>query len=126
MEPRIPEVLNLVSNIRHFYLEKGLTASGLAKKAGLDPSFFNKLERDPKGWSDMRLSSIMAIANALDISLVQLVYREDFSKRNYIQVPTIPTEKMLLAGENAMSCIPPWPAQEVEDIWKAMIGAAEC
>jgi transcriptional regulator with XRE-family HTH domain len=122
MDPRVPEVLNLVGNIKYYYKRKGMTASGLSKAAGLDPSFLNKIERDSKGWSDMRLSSIAAIANTLDISITQLLYREDFEDKKVMSVPVIPTEEMLEAGEMAMTCIPPWPTQEVEGVWKAMLG----
>ena len=125
MEPRVPEVLNLLKNIKHYYLAKNMTASGLSKAAGLDPSYLAKLYRDPKGWSDMRLSTVVAIAKALEISPTQLIYREEYESKESIKVPVIPTEEMLEAGENAMTCLPPWPAQEVEDIWKAILGAVK-
>jgi DNA-binding XRE family transcriptional regulator len=62
----------LGKRIRHFRCEKGWSQGLLARRAGIDPQHLSKLER---GVKEPGLSALLALADALRLSLDRLVGR---------------------------------------------------
>lgn len=66
--------------IRFFRKERGLTQGKLAEKAGVEPSNLSHIER---GAAKVSLPTLLKIANALEVSLDDLVY-ESLEKSRHI------------------------------------------
>lgn len=64
-------------NMKIARIKKGLTQKGLAEKLGMSPSTINKLEVGKKDIKKLKLESIEKIANALDITLNELIGIEE-------------------------------------------------
>jgi phage repressor protein C with HTH and peptisase S24 domain len=106
------EHMNIWLAIDRLAAVHGLSASGLSKKAGLDPTSFNPSKRTGPGgklrWPTTEsISKILAATGTNFSEFVSLVEREDFSpsspaelaKMNYGSPRTVPVLSLAEAGE---------------------------
>ncbi|MFH1379360.1 MAG: helix-turn-helix transcriptional regulator [bacterium] len=77
----------LGDKIKYFRIKRGLTQYQLAKKAGLYPTMYGKIEQNLS--ADPTIWSIIKIADALNVSLDELVGRK-FKKKNVLSLPLNP------------------------------------
>ena len=66
------EVVNLL-NMRIARIKKGLRQKDLSKKLGMSPSTINRLEVGKQDIKQLKFESIEKIANALDITVSELI-----------------------------------------------------
>jgi len=66
-----PNYNSIGARIRGFRKARGLTQEKIAEKAGVEPSNLSHIER---GATKVSLPTLLKIANALDVSLDDLVY----------------------------------------------------
>lgn len=69
-------------HIRTFRLKDGITQADLAEKSGVDPSNISHIER---GATKVSLPTLIKIANALNVSLDDIVY-DSLNKNAHISV----------------------------------------
>lgn len=72
-------------NIKEFRIKKGLTQVKLGEKSGVEPSNISHIER---GATKVSLPTLVSIANALEVSLDEIVY-ESLIKNEHIIVNII-------------------------------------
>ena len=72
-------------NIKEFRIKKGLTQVKLGEKSGVEPSNISHIER---GATKVSLPTLVSIANALEVSLDEIVY-ESLTKNEHIIVNII-------------------------------------
>ena len=72
-------------NIKEFRIKKGLTQVKLGEKSGVEPSNISHIER---GATKVSLPTLVSIANALGVSLEEIVY-ESLTKNEHIIVNII-------------------------------------
>ena len=72
-------------NIKEFRIKKGLTQVKLGEKSGVEPSNISHIER---GATKVSLPTSVSIANALEVSLDEIVY-ESLTKNEHIIVNII-------------------------------------
>ena len=72
-------------NIKEFRIKKGLTQVKLGEKSGVEPSNISHIER---GATKVSLPTLVSIANALGVSLDEIVY-ESLTKNEHIIVNII-------------------------------------
>lgn len=72
-------------NIKEFRIKKGLTQVKLGEKSGVEPSNISHIER---GATKVSLPTLVSIANALGVSLDEIVY-ESITKNEHIIVNII-------------------------------------
>lgn len=80
--------INYVSigqNIKKFRVEKGLTQNKLGEKSGIEPSNISHIER---GATKVSLPTLVSIANALDVSLDEIIY-DSLVKNEHIEIKLI-------------------------------------
>ena len=80
--------INYVSigqNIKKFRVEKGLTQNKLGEKSGIEPSNISHIER---GATKVSLPTLVSIANALDVSLDEIIY-DSLVKNEHIKIKLI-------------------------------------
>lgn len=80
--------INYVSigqNIKKFRVEKGLTQNKLGEKSGIEPSNTSHIER---GATKVSLPTLVSIANALDVSLDEIIY-DSLVKNEHIKIKLI-------------------------------------
>ena len=58
-------------NIKKFRVAKGLTRNKLGEKSGIEPSNISHIER---GATKVSLPTLVSIANALEVSLDEIIY----------------------------------------------------
>ena len=72
-------------NIKEFRIKKGLTQVKLGEKSGVEPSNISHIE---SGATKVSLPTLVSIANALGVSLDEIVY-ESLTKNEHIIVNII-------------------------------------
>lgn len=72
-------------NIKEFRIKKGLTQVKLGEKSGVEPSNISHIER---GATKVSLPTLVSIANALGVSLDEIVY-ESLTKNEHIAIKEI-------------------------------------
>ena len=72
-------------NIKEFRIKKGLTQVKLGEKSGVEPSNISHIER---GATKVSLPTLVSIANALEVSLDEIVY-ESLTKNEHIAIKEI-------------------------------------
>lgn len=80
--------INYVSigqNIKKFRVEKGLIQNKLGEKSGIEPSNISHIER---GATKVSLPTLVSIANALDVSLDEIIY-DSLVKNEHIKIKLI-------------------------------------
>lgn len=71
--------------IREIRINKGLTQAGLAEISGIEPSNISHIERAA---TKLSLPTLVSIANALNVSLDELVY-DNLKKSTHVSVSLI-------------------------------------
>ena len=72
-------------NIKKFRVAKGLTQNKLGEKSGIEPSNISHIER---GATKVSLPTLVSIANALDVSLDEIIY-DSLVKNEHIKIKLI-------------------------------------
>lgn len=73
---RFSDVLQQIGlNIRYHRQEKNLTQAELARRAGISNTTLNEIET--RQFRDIRLSTLSALAQALDVPLIHLIRDSD-------------------------------------------------
>lgn len=72
-------------NIKKFRVAKGLTQNKLDEKSGIEPSNISHIER---GATKVSLPTLVSIANALDVSLDEIIY-DSLVKNEHIKIKLI-------------------------------------
>lgn len=80
-----PNYVGIGARIRGFRKGRNLTQEKLAEKAGVEPSNLSHIER---GATKVSLPTLLKIANALEVSLDDLVY-DSLEKSRHISYKTL-------------------------------------
>lgn len=75
------------NRIKQVRIAKGLTQAKLAEKSGVEPSYISHIER---AVTKLSLPTLVSIANALEVSLDEIVYT-NLRKSSHISIGMIDT-----------------------------------
>jgi transcriptional regulator with XRE-family HTH domain len=95
LSPRFSELLHQIgSNVRYFREEQGLTQAALARRAKISNTTLNEIET--RQFRDVRLSTLAALAQALETPVMHLLGGSD------IELPSKDQAQLLKASESIM------------------------
>lgn len=84
-----PHMTDWRDNLERLMEEKGLDRKALSVRAGLDPSAVSVLLRDRQKRKDPQISTVAALAEALDVSLDTLFYGTVEAAPPIVTVPVV-------------------------------------
>ena len=79
------DYISIGSNIKQFRIKRGWTQAKLAEESGIEPSNISHIERAA---TKLSFPTIVSIANALEVSLDQIVY-DSLVKNAHISISII-------------------------------------